>query len=105
MPRPHTIHPAAHRELARAERWYRREATIRVADALLTAFESAVARACAAPESGMVVAVRRRITFRAVRLRPFRYRLIYFVRDDGVRVLAVPHDRRRPEYWLWRLSR
>jgi toxin ParE1/3/4 len=104
VPEPHTIHPSARRELARAERWYRREATLRVADALLNAFEDAVERACRAPQSCSPVVESKGVTYRSVRLRPFPYRLIFYVRKDGVRVIAVAHVRRQPDYWKWRLG-
>lgn len=35
----------------------------------------------------------------------FPYYLAYLVIDDGVRVLAIAHDRRRPAYWKGRLQR
>lgn len=36
-------------------------------------------------------------------LRKFRYSLIYSVEQDGVLILAVAHQSRRPEYWVGRV--
>lgn len=35
----------------------------------------------------------------------FPYSLIYFVENDVINVVAVPHDRQRPGYWRKRLPR
>ena len=40
--------------------------------------------------------VRRRI------LRTFPYGILYSVRDDGIRILAIMNLRRRPLYWVGR---
>ena len=36
-------------------------------------------------------------------LRRFPYAVIYAVEDSEIRIYAVPHRRRRPEYWLDRI--
>jgi plasmid stabilization system protein ParE len=36
-------------------------------------------------------------------LRKFRYSLIYSVEQDGLLILAVAHQSRRPEYWVGRV--
>ena len=41
---------------------------------------------------------------RRCHLKRFRYGLIYRVRVDVVEVIAVAHDRQRPEYWRNRLK-
>lgn len=78
---------------------------MRIADALLDAFEAAIARACEAPDSCSVLVASKGRTFRSTRLRRFPYRLIFIVCNDGVRILALAHVRRKPGYWKWRLSR
>lgn len=40
---------------------------------------------------------------RKVRLRTFRYNVIYVV-DDEIVIVAVAHHRRRPGYWRGRLA-
>lgn len=34
----------------------------------------------------------------------FPYRIVYFVREDELFVVAIAHDRRRPGYWHDRLT-
>lgn len=36
-------------------------------------------------------------------LRTFRHSLIYSVEQDGLLILAVAHQSRRPEYWIGRV--
>jgi toxin ParE1/3/4 len=38
--------------------------------------------------------------FRRIGVRGFPYHLAYRLTDDEVQVLAVAHDRRRPDYWI-----
>ncbi len=37
-------------------------------------------------------------------LRKFRFSLIYSIEKDGLLILAVAHHRRRPRYWVRRIS-
>jgi toxin ParE1/3/4 len=32
-------------------------------------------------------------------IRPFRYQLVYVRGEGDIRVIAIAHERRRPEYW------
>jgi len=50
------------------------------------------------PEAGPVVLgpVRRRF------VRRFPYSVLYTVKPEGVRILAVMHLKRRPQYWVGR---
>ena len=32
----------------------------------------------------------------------FPYALLYKIREDGIRILAVMHTKRRPKYWIGR---
>lgn len=41
---------------------------------------------------------------RRCRLKRFRYGLIYRIKSDRIEVVAVAHDRQRPEYWRDRLE-
>jgi len=43
------------------------------------------------------------LEIRRALLERFPYALVFLVRPDEVRVLAVAHARRRPEYWLSRV--
>lgn len=64
----------------------------------LAAVEQTVARATAAPESGVVLGgtIRRRL------VPGFPYQVIYRADAVPLRVLAVAHLRRRPNYWRGR---
>jgi plasmid stabilization system protein ParE len=103
VPESHSVHPAAERELLRVARWYRREAGSSKAHELLGAFEAAVDRACEAPGACSILFEERGLTFRSLRVRGFPYRIVFFVRRDALRVIAMAHVRRRPGYWKWRL--
>jgi toxin ParE1/3/4 len=52
----------------------------------------------AAPEAGAILrgTVRRRL------LRRFPYALLYKIKPNGIRILAVMNLRRRPTYWVGR---
>lgn len=41
---------------------------------------------------------------RRARVKGFPYRLVYFIIEDVLWVLAVAHEKRKPGYWLDRLS-
>ncbi len=61
--------------------------------------DKAVERIRANPEAGtpLSVKIRRRL------LERFPYAIIYSLRPDRIRVLAVMHSSRRPGYWMGRL--
>jgi toxin ParE1/3/4 len=40
---------------------------------------------------------------RLLRLETFRYNVIYVIEDSEALIVAVPHHRRRPGYWIARL--
>lgn len=87
----------AERELNDAAQYYELESP-----GLGAAFLTEVERSCQAiteyPQAGPVVSgsIRRRL------LRRFPYALLYAVRTDTVRVLAVMNLKRRPAYWVGR---
>ncbi len=37
-------------------------------------------------------------------LQKFRYSLIYSIQEDGLLILAMAHQSRRPDYWVGRVS-
>jgi hypothetical protein len=53
-------------------------------------------RPSAEAEAIVLGSVRRRL------LRRFPYALLYSIKDDGIRVLAVMNLKRRPTYWVGR---
>ena len=92
-----SIHRLAERELNDTARYYDHESP-----GLGRAFLDAVEKTCASilehPQSGASVVgrIRRRL------IRRFPYALLYSVRSDGVRILAVMNLKRRPMYWVGR---
>ena len=93
-----SFHALAERELNEAAQYY----AVENPD-LGTTFLSEVDRACLLltehPQSSPIVrgAVRRRLLAR------FPYALLYSVRGDTIRVLAIMNLKRRPGYWVGRL--
>ncbi len=85
---------AAERELNEAVDFYELESP-GLGDVFLTEVEHTLAQVEAFPEAAEPLrdAVRRRL------LHTFPYALLYSLRTDEVRILAVAHQRRRPFYW------
>jgi plasmid stabilization system protein ParE len=92
-----SYHRLARRELNEAAQYYDAESS-----GLGSAFIDEVERCTRAiqkfPESGVVIlgAVRRRLVFR------FPYSVLYPIKPNHIRVLAVMNQRRRPMYWVGR---
>ena len=92
-----SFNPLAELELNDAADYYRTES-----QSLSRAFVSEVQRCCELivehPESGHIVAgsIRRRL------VRRFPYAVLYSVRPDVIRVLAIMNMKRRPAYWSGR---
>ena len=92
-----SFNPLAERELNDAAQYYELEST-----GLGVAFLVDIERSCNSlleyPESGAVVtgAIRRRLLSR------FPYALLYRLRPDVMRILAVMNLKRRPTYWIGR---
>ena len=92
-----SFHPLAERELNDAAQYYERESP-----GLGAAFLAEAQRCCDSileyPDSGQVASgtIRRRL------LRRFPYAVLYTIRPDEVRILAVMNLRRRPGYWAGR---
>ncbi len=85
---------AAERELGEAVDFYDLESP-GLGDVFLAEVEHALTQVEAFPEAAEPIrdGVRRRL------LRTFPYALLYSLRTDEVRILAVAHQRRRPFYW------
>ena len=67
----------------------------------LDAVESAIAKACASPKRHRVELAP---DVRRIFVNGFPFAILYREVDDTVQILAVPHYRRMPRYWLGRLS-
>lgn len=85
-------------ELIESARYYAQEANAELGQAFLSEFERSIDLLLEHPKFG---AVWRGVT-RRLPLRRFPYSIIYELRDEEVRVLAVAHQRRRPGFWTGR---
>jgi plasmid stabilization system protein ParE len=94
MSRSPRFDAAAERELNEAVDFYEIESP-GLGEVFLTEVEHALAQVTVFPEAAEPLrdGVRRRL------LRTFPYALLYSLRSDEVRILAVAHQRRRPFYW------
>ena len=89
------LHPDAEEDLREAAEFYRKRAGNELAQALLAEFEQSVNILLKHPTLGPIWRNGRR---RLV-MRRFPYSLIYSVVDQQIRILAVAHQSRRPDYW------
>jgi plasmid stabilization system protein ParE len=96
MARPE-FHRLADRELNEAAGYYEVESP-GLGFSFLTEIERCLRSIAEHPEAGTILrgSVRRRL------LRRFPYALLYRVKADGIRILAVMNVRRRPMYWVGR---
>ena len=94
----YSFHPDAIKEVVEAVREYEGRAAGLGRD-FREKLDSAVDLLRRFPES----AARVRGDLRRKPLERFPYAVIYAIEDSEIRIYAVPHRRRRPEYWLDRL--
>jgi toxin ParE1/3/4 len=82
-------------ELRNAAHYYR-ECSRRVAASFMASVQDAIDQIVEFPESAPVIRgeVRGKIISR------FPYTLMYRIEDDIILVLAVAHQKQRPEYWI-----
>lgn len=90
-----TVQPAAATELREAAKFYAERANQALGLALIAEFERALSFLSINPELGAVW----RSTARRFPLRRFPYNLVYQIKPDELRVIALAHQRRRPSYW------
>jgi plasmid stabilization system protein ParE len=92
-----SFHQLAEQELNDAAEYYGQQA-IGLGDAFIAEVRRCATEILEHPEAGPVVrgSVRRRLC------RRFPYALLYTVRLDTVRILAVMNLKRRPTYWVGR---
>lgn len=89
------VHPEALAELTVAAAFYAERADNALGLLLISEFERALGVLSDNPELGAVWqgAVRR------FPLRRFPYNLVYQVKPEELRIIALAHQRRRPGYW------
>lgn len=92
-----SFHDLAKVELNEAAQYYERDSP-GLGAAFVTEVERSTAAILEHPEANPIVtgAIRRRL------LRRFPYGLLYRVRPEQVRILAVMNLKRRPGYWIGR---
>jgi plasmid stabilization system protein ParE len=90
-----SVSPEAERELVDGAAYYAREANVDLGLAFIAAFERALGLLCERPQLGAPWRNRRRLP-----LSRFPYSIIYYVEGEELRVIALAHHRRRPDYWV-----
>jgi len=92
-----SFHYLARRELNEAAGYYEQECA-GLGDAFLDEVEEAIAYVMDHPEGAPCVdgPVRRKL------VRRFPYGILYSLRPDSIRILAIMNQRRRPFYWRGR---
>jgi plasmid stabilization system protein ParE len=88
----------AERELIDGAIFYAREANAELGLAFIAEFERSLEVLCTYPRLGPIW----RGTTRRFPLRRFPYSIIYQLKPDEVRVIALAHQSRRPGYWRGR---
>lgn len=93
-----TFHEDARAELAEASHYYE-DRVPGLGQALIGDVEKGVCEILEHPNAGERVSkhLRRKVISR------FPYSLIYAVETGRIRIMAVAHHKRRPEYWRYRL--
>jgi len=86
--------PEGRQELLEAIQYYESESP-GLGAAFLAAVEEGLAQLMAFPKSAPV----QRGSVRCKSLRRFPYSLLYSLREEEIRVLAVMNEKRRPFYW------
>ena len=103
MKLPLRISDEADAEMAEAARWYERQ-RLGLGAEFLAAVDAAVARIEENPGIGSPTPRVPDEAIRRVFVRRFPYHVVYIELPDRLQILAVAHDRRRPAYWVGRLS-
>lgn len=89
-----SVGPEADRELTEGGVFYAREGGRELGLAFIAEFERALNFLCLHPRIGAPW----RNDRRRFSLRRFPYSIIYYIRDDELRVVAIAHHRQRPGF-------
>ncbi|MBI2434539.1 MAG: type II toxin-antitoxin system RelE/ParE family toxin [Candidatus Hydrogenedentes bacterium] len=93
-----TIHPGAQSDLDEAAEFSRNTADVALSKSFLEGFDQSSAMLQRYPQLGSCWrSGRRRLV-----MQRFPYSIIYSVSADEIRILAVAHQSRRPNYWRQR---
>jgi toxin ParE1/3/4 len=90
-----SLAPEAERDLVEGGLYYSREANVELGRAFILEFERSAALLVEQPEVGAPW----RGEVRRFPLRRFPYSIVYYLRDDSIRILAVAHQSRKPGFW------
>ena len=93
-----SISPEAELELIDAAIYYAREADRELGFAFVAEFERVLNLLSTQPQLGVPWGNNRR----RFPLRRFPYSLVYYLKGDEVRIVALAHHRREPYYWSGR---
>jgi plasmid stabilization system protein ParE len=93
-----SVSPEADWELTKEAVYYSREGGARLGLDFIAEFERAVSLLCIHPQLGASWRHGRR----RFPVRKFPFSIIYYLRGEEIRVIALAHHRRRPEYWAGR---
>lgn len=99
------IHPEAASELLEAAKWYQTQQH-NLGDDFMTEIENAVLGVLDRPRAAPVFpGWDEEPVVRSKRVLVFPYRVLYYVTDSSVVIVAYAHGRREPRYWEHRLDR
>ncbi len=103
MTPPVRISEDADAEMAEAARWYETHRA-NLGIEFLEAIDTAVVRIAENPRIGSLVPGVADQAIRRIPVRRFPYHVVYMELLDRLQILAIAHDRRKPGYWVGRLS-
>lgn len=90
----YSLHPGAERDVSDALDFYTEQAGLQVAKRFLAEFERVAELLTRYPDVGTPAAKGRRV----FPLQVFPYSVMYRRIDNGIRILVVRHQRRKPNY-------
>ncbi len=93
-----SVSPEADQELTEGAVYYASEGNVEVALAFIAEYERVLELLSTHPELGTLWRNGRR----RFPVRKFPYSIIYYVRGEEMRVIALAHHRRKPGYWAAR---
>ncbi|MGH7453191.1 MAG: type II toxin-antitoxin system RelE/ParE family toxin [bacterium] len=93
------FHPAAETEHLESVAFYESKQP-GLGAAYLTEFENVMKRVCEGPQR---YPIEMKPDIRRIRMNRFPFTVLYREKDGIVQILAIAHQRRRPQYWLGRL--
>lgn len=89
----------AQRDFAEGLRWYRKRSDW-AAEGFIDETNRAITRLVQDPERNRQI----RPNVRALRIKRYPYSLIYLIQPGTIIIVAIAHEKRRPDYWKRRLN-